>query len=158
MSTERQTNIQTNTNICTYIYKNFSEKISVIQASTHSQPFDWLWASVWFKFRILNKLPRKIMHIFLKPLLMKAGLKSIETIHNPICLPPHKEFENFGFVSPMLCMWCAFIYDVVDGNKIVTKTVYTLGYLSVHGKASSQLLLTVNGGYGCKCKCLQIIN
>ena len=54
--------------------------------------------------------------VLTEPLLRKGSVKPIKPIYHL-----QGEFENLCFISvaPMVCMSRAFVYDVVDVNKIV---------------------------------------
>ena len=63
---------------------------------------------------------RKNTQVFIGPVLEEGRLKSIKTII-PSYSPAHGEFENlcFVFVASMVWVSRAFVYDVVNVNKIV---------------------------------------
>ena len=60
------------------------------------------------------------MQVFIGPVLEEGRLKSIKNYISSYS-PAHGEFKNLCFVSvaPMVCVSRAFVYDVVNANKIV---------------------------------------
>ena len=56
------------------------------------------------------------MQVFIGPVLEEGRLKSIKTIHHLICL---LIWSSFISVAPLVCVSRAFVYEVVDVNKII---------------------------------------